>query len=110
MRSNKKATQNVYYHHLAKELMLKIANHELKDMSIIMDSNPTLYKNLIKQKKNFQIKGLRIKEGSSEKQPNLQLVDYIVNICYRSAKRLTNSDNDYKIIARQAIEFDLKEI
>lgn len=55
--------------------------NDLKDIgriSIIMDENPKLYQKLCKAKKKYRVKSLYVKEISSKKCEQLQIVDYVV--------------------------------
>ncbi len=101
----KKHRKTVNYADLAESLVEKMLEHGLLEMSIIMDSNPVLYKNLMHCKKMKGLRKIKIKEGSSKKHLNLQLADYTVNIGYRYAKMANGAEKDFRKIRKHMLGF-----
>lgn len=106
----KKSRKSIGYADLAEHLVDKIIECGLGDLTIIMDSNPVLYKQLMKFKKMRGLRKIKIKEGKSDKHFNLQLADYIVNLSYRYVKGSRNSEKDLKRFSKHILDIEIKHL
>ncbi|MBR5621268.1 DUF3800 domain-containing protein [Candidatus Saccharibacteria bacterium] len=94
--------EHATYRKIAEQLFGAIKSMKFEKFIIKMDSNPVLKKELARSKKISGLKGISFKEYQSDKYLELQLADYVANLCARAAKGNVELTKDQKAILGKA--------
>ena len=92
------------YRQMAQLVIENLSSHA-PSIKLIMDINPLLHQELIKQSKFKKSFSIRIAEVKSHKEPLLQLADYVANICHGKLKNNPKSKSIFAKIAKNQLTF-----